>query len=360
MNKKFIYIVILVLVFFQRCSKPDKMEEAKDFTLTDTMLYNTGLAFLEMKPVKAELKLFGKIVADENKLVEVFPLVGGNVSEVNVELGDYVEKGKILAVVRSTEVADYERQLIDAQSNLLVAQKNLHVAEDLFESKLNSERDVIQAKKELEKSQAELKRIQEIFHIYSLGKESEYYVKAPISGFVIEKKINRDMQLRPDHAEEIFKIAEIKEVWVMADVHESDISKISLGCVSEISTLSYPDKIFEGKVDRIFNILDPQTKTMKIRIKLQNIDYALKPEMNATVVLKYNENKEMYSIPASAIIFDKSKNFVMVYKSKKDIKTREVEVYKQTGDVAYISRGLKEGDVVIFKNQLFIYDALND
>jgi len=192
---------------------------------------------------------------------------------------------------------------MDAKSEVAVAEKNLQVAQDLFGSKLNSERDVLSAQKELEKAQAELKRVKEIFSIYSLGENSMYNVKAPISGFIVEKKINRDMQVRADKTENIFDIAQIDEVWILANVNESEIGKIQLGYDAEVKTLSYPDKTFRGKVDRIFNILDPQTKAMKARIKIPNPDLLLKPEMNATVTLRFEEPVEMIAVPSSAIIF---------------------------------------------------------
>ena len=129
---------------------------------------------------------------------------------------------------------------------------------------------------------------------------------------------------------------------------------------ASIKTISYPDRVFTGKVDRIFNILDPDTKAMKVRIRIPNADLALKPEMSATVSLRYNENRKLITIPSSSIIFDKSKNWVMVYKDRNHIETRVVEVYRQAGDNAYILDGLQEGETIVSQNQLLIYDALND
>ncbi len=133
-----------------------------------------------------------------------------------------------------------------------------------------------------------------------------------------------------------------------------------LGADADVITLSYPDKTFHGKVDKIFNIIDPDTKAMKVRIKLKNPDFLLKPEMKATIKLSHEQNEKMLAVPSSAVVFDKSKNFVMVYKSRSDIETRKVEVYRQVGDITYISSGVSEGEKVITTNQLQVYDALND
>jgi len=168
------------------------------------------------------------------------------------------------------------------------------------------------------------------------------------------------MLLRNDRTNNIFDIAEINDVWAVANVNETDINNIKVGEDAMVTTISYPDKQFKGKVDKIFNIIDPDTKAMKAIIKLNNPGYILKPEMSASIKLSYSENSSMIAIPSVALIFDKSKSYVMVFKSKANIETREVEVFRQIGGVAYISSGLKKGEVVMTKNQLLIYDALND
>jgi cobalt-zinc-cadmium efflux system membrane fusion protein len=250
--------------------------------------------------------------------------------------------------------------MVNAKSNVALAEKNLQVAKDLFAGKLNSEKDVLASEKELEKAKSELTRIHEVYEIYHLKQGSDYQITAPISGFIINKDITQNEELRTDRAEEVFAIAQINDVWVLANVNESNISKVALNFEADVQTLSYPDKIFKGKVDRIFNVIDPSTKAMKILIKINNADLLLKPEMNATVNLKFSENKQLIAIPSSAVLFDKNKNWVMVYKDKTHIETRNVEVYRMLGDIAYISSGVKDGDKVISKNGILIYDALND
>ncbi|MDF2455708.1 MAG: efflux transporter periplasmic adaptor subunit [Cytophagaceae bacterium] len=359
------YILVAILwswvCLLSSCNKEVQKENIKStFVLSDTMMKRIKLDTVKDDIVKSQLLLMGKIYPDENKVIEVYPLVGGNVKDVFVELGDFVKKGEILAVIKSGEIADYERQLIDARSDLLVAEKQYSVAQDLYESKLTSERDVVSAKKEVEKAQASLNRINEIYKIYNIGTESDYVIKAPISGFVVDKNINRDMQIRSDKTDHVFTISQLDELWVIANVFESDISKVKIGYEAEVHTISYPDKNFRGKIDKIYNVLDPETKTMQIRIKINNDESLLKPEMHATIKLSYKENYALSSVPAASVIFDKSKNFVMVFKDKYNIETREVEVAKSLGKVTYLSKGVAAGEIVISQNQLLIYDALND
>jgi membrane fusion protein, heavy metal efflux system len=360
--KSFSFKVLYLILFFALSSCKDKQKEevSASFELTDTMLKRCEFTTVKLQDVNNQLKLFGKVEADNNKMAHVYPITGGIVTKVNVELGDHVNEGQLLAIVRSSEVADFQRQLLDAKSDVALAEKNLQVAKDLFAGRLNSEKDVLASEKELEKAKAELNRISEVYSIYHLQQGSEYRITAPISGFIINKDITQNEELRGDRAEEVFTIAQINEVWVLANVNESNISKVQLGYEADVQTLSYPDKIFKGKVDKIFNVIDPSTKAMKILVKINNSDLLLKPEMNATVNLKFSEKRELVTIPSSAIFFDKNKYWVMVFISKTKIETRQVEIYHQIGDITYINSGVNDNETVISKNGLLIYDALND
>lgn len=343
------------------CKEDTETKSVKQtFVLSDKMFATTKTATAELEPLKNQLNFYGKITADNNKFVEIFPVVGGNVIKVNVELGDYVKKGQLLAVIRSTEVAGYEKELDDAKNDLMTAKNRLKVANELFQGKLNTEREVIEANADVEKATSQLNRIQQTYKIYNIKSGAIYEVRAPINGFIIQKNINEGMLLRSDNTDNIFDIAEITDVWAIININESDISQVNLGNDAEITTLSYPDKKFYGKVDKIYNIIDLETKAMKARVKLENKDFLLKPEMRATIKVSYTENNKMIAVPSSAIVFDKSKNFVMIFKDRNNIETRQVDVFRQVGNTTYISSGLNEGEVVLITNQLLIYDALND
>jgi cobalt-zinc-cadmium efflux system membrane fusion protein len=160
--------------------------------------------------------------------------------------------------------------------------------------------------------------------------------------------------------EALFTVAKLDNVWVLANVNESDLENVKQGQDVSIQTIAYPDKKISGKIDKIFNVIDPDTRAAKAMIKVQNADVALKPEMNATVTVHYADTKKFVAVPSDAIVFDKSKYFVMVYRGKNDVETREVNVYRALDETTYISSGLKEGEKVIVKGNLLVYDAIND
>lgn len=356
-------IFSLVGILLGSCKKNEAPKEEKpketSFALTDTMMSRIALDTVRIMPVKTAFQLNGKVTPDDNAVADVYPLAGGQVLSVSGNVGDFVQKGQTLVVIRSTEVASYDRELADAQNDLLVAEKNLKVQRDLFESRLTSEREVYAAQKAVENAQNSINRIKEIRNIYNIGNNSEYTVRAPISGFIMEKNVTKDMVLRSDKQDKIFTLMQTNDVWVTANVYETDISKVGQGVPVDVTLISYPEEVIHGKIDKIINMLDPETKTMKVKIKVPNNGGKLKPEMIATVTLYVDEHTKLPAVPSSAIVFDANKHFTMVFTAKNRIETREVEVVRVAGPITFV-RGLKEGDVIISKNALFIYDAIND
>lgn len=355
-----VLIIVIAALFAQSCKEEaGKTEEAK-FKLTETLSKEKQLAEVTLQTVQSELLLTGKISFNEDKVARVFPLAGGFVRDLNVELGDHVKKGQVMAVIRSPEIAGFTKEGVEAEAQVMVAEKNAQVASELYKNGSLSEVELISSKKELENAKGELARINAVLDMYSAGEGSVYPIKSPVSGVIVQKNIALSMELRTEDISPVFIVGNLDEVWVMANIYESDITKIKEGYDAEITTIPYPDKVFKGKVDKIFSLMDAESKVVKARVTLKNPDFELKPEMFANVRVNYNEPIKKLTIPAEALIFDKSRHFVMVYHADDNIETREVSVYKETGKVVYIESGLKEGDKVMTKFQMLVYDALND
>jgi cobalt-zinc-cadmium efflux system membrane fusion protein len=299
---------------------------------------------VKLSKVENEIKLVGKVSVNEEKIVKIFPLVSGIVKEVKVELGDNVRKGQTLAVIKSSEVANIENDLITAQSNLAVAQKNFSAVDEMYKSGITSEKEYIASQKEVLKAESELKRVNNIIDIYGSSDNSEYIVKSPIAGYIVEKFITPNMQIRSDNSGNLFSISDLKNVWVLANVYESDIANIEEGENVTITTIPYPDKYFNGKIDKIYNVLDPENKTMKVF---------------ANVIVHQIKDSSMLAVPAKSIVFDRNKYWVLNYIDRCTVQVRQVDIITSTSLYSYIRSGLKTGERVITKNQLLIYNALS-
>ncbi|WP_227687163.1 efflux RND transporter periplasmic adaptor subunit [Spirosoma arboris] len=358
-------IAVIGLLSLNSLSSCDSTAQKSEETATSTERQETNLlataAFDTAKYENAsnELNLTGKITFNQDQVVKVFPLVGGHIETLKADLGDYVKKGQTLAVIRSGDLADLEQQSVEAKGQLSVAQKNLQVAEDMTKAGLSSQRELVASQEQLLAAKGEVNRVNERRRIVG-GNGAVYIVKAPVSGFIVEKSASQGMELRSDDPENLFTISNLDHVWVLANVYESDLSNVKEGDQATITTLSYPDKIFRGRIDKIFNVLDPDSKTLKVRVTLDNADYRLKPEMFANVSVTYAGHDKRVAIPAKAVVFDKNRNFVVMVNNKNQPLVREVDIYKSIGSKTYLSGGLTPGDRVVTNNQLLIYNALGN
>lgn len=348
------------MLLLQSCRKEEINNQQKNFALTETLSREKEIFEVSNRPVRAELDLTGKITLNEDKVAKVFPLAGGFVRDLYVELGDFVEKGQVMAIIRSPEIAGFTKEGVTAEAEKKQAEKKLKVAEELYKTGIISQMDYMEAQKEYESAAGESARIQDVLDMYGVGSGAVYPIKSPVSGVVVEKNIALNMELRTEDITPAFVVGSIEDVWVMANIYESDIQKVKLGYDAEVTTISYPDRVFKGEIDKIFSLMDAESKVVKARVTLKNENFDLKPEMFARVVVKYDEPSSRIAIPSQALIFDKSKHFVMIYHSDDNIETREVTVYKEYQDTVYIDSGLSVGDKVMTKHQLLVYDALND
>jgi cobalt-zinc-cadmium efflux system membrane fusion protein len=344
----------------QGCRHADETRE-KDtrFRVTDSLLSSLLIDTVKEASALTQLTLTGSIAPDENKMVKVFPMVSGVAQDVNIQLGDVVHKGQTLAIMKSAEMAAYTKDYISSEADIRNTHRVLESTQDLYKSGLASQKDLEQAQSDYQKAVAEGKRAGAVIQI-NKSNENGYEIRTPIAGFVVEKNLTSNTQVRADNGQNLFTIADLSTVYVLVNVYESDISKIQTGDPVKITTLSYPDKKFEGKIDRIDNMLDPDNKIMHARIKISNPGNLLKPGMFANVLIKAKSGENLPVINSNALVFDNDKNYVVVVDGKAKVHIQQVEVAKTVEDRSYIRKGLKPGDCVVASRQVYLYESLKD
>ena len=287
---------------------------------------------------------------------------GGQVLSVKVNLGDYVKKGQVVAVIKSMEVVSNYNEIATSRADVEMAKKNMETAESQWKAGMNSERDYQQAREEYNKAVANSQKAKDVIDVYSSANaKGEITLRAPSSGYILDKKIVEGMVVRNDDADALFTIGETTDVWVLANIYEQDLAKVHEGYAVKIKTLAYPDKVFEGKIKKINTVLDPVSKTAKARIRLANSAATpLRPQMFATVTVFNTENKQAITVPSSAVIFEFGKNYVVVYKDKCSVETREIDILQASGFNTYLTGGVKPGEKVVSQGQLFIYTGLKE
>lgn len=332
-------------------------------SVSDSMMHLIRLDRAYTTDVQDLVKVTGSVAFNDRKVVKVYPFSSGQLVQVLVSLGDKVRKGQTLAVIRSADVAGNYSDLQVAQNDVAIAKKQTDNAAALYKSGIASEREYIEAKENYAKALAESHKISEQIAINGGGHTSPngtYLVKAPLDGYVVEKNAEQGGFIRTDNSQNLFTIGDISEVWIWANVYETDVAKVKEGYTAKVHTLAYPAREFSGVVDKANEVLDPNTKAMQVRISLRNDSLLLKPQMFADINIENEQRNKMVAIPASGIIADNGKTLVVVYHNRNSLELRPVTVLKTVNDIAYIASGLAAGDTVVSKNQVLLYKALLD
>jgi len=341
-----------------KSNQPEDVRQA--YVIPDSLFSTLAIDTVKTSNITDAIKFNGIVDFNTDKVVNVFPLVSGNIMDIGVMPGDYVKAGELLGVVKSSEVANYNANLINADANVRLTGRQLEQQKDMYKSGLASQVDITNAEVNYQQAVAAKTQAEKILSINGNNKNGEYEIKSPIEGFVVQKNVTNGMSIRTDNGAAMFTISDLKNVWIQANVYEENIGKVHEGDQADVTTISYPDKVFKGKVDKLMNVLDPTTKVMKMRVVLDNPGYVLKPEMFATVTIYNSENKQAVSVSRSDLVFDHSQYYVIVLTGKKNVQIRQVEIMGTNGQTAYIKSGANPGERLISSQALLIYGSLNN
>ncbi|UAY52324.1 efflux RND transporter periplasmic adaptor subunit [Ferruginibacter albus] len=355
--------IALTAMLFSCSEKKTEAPVKQQFCLSDTFKQMITIDTVKTCNVEDELQLTGEVSFNENQVVKIFPNSSGQVLEVKVSMGDKVQKGQVLAVMKSADVAGNYSDLNNADADLAIAKSQLDNEESLYKNGIASQREYEEAKQDYQKALAAKEKINAAININGGGQTKAgglYNIVAPTDGYIVEKNVNAGSFIRQDMGNNLFTISDLKEVWVYANVFEADIPKVKQGYHASITTLAYPDKVFNGTVDQISEVLDPNNKTLRVRIKLPNDGLQLKPEMFTTVKIDNTEGVSAICIPKSAQVESYGKTYVVVYNSDCDLKVAQIDVLKVVGDRLYIKDGLTVGQKIITRQALQLFQEFTD
>lgn len=313
---------------------------------------------VEWKALEGELTLTGKVEYNPDKIIRYVPLTSGVIDRIYFSTGDKVQEGQVLFDLRSTELSRLSAEEVSLESEAGIAEREMKTVRSLYEDDMTSEKDLLEARAKLDQVNASLKRIRTDMSFYRHNAEKgTFSVIAPMSGYIVERNVSSGSTVSSG-GEPVFTIADLSTVWIMANVYAKDLLSVKEGMEVEIELLSYPDRVFNGKISKLSNVFDSEEHTLKARILMDNSALLFKPEMSAVIRLKNRTARKMLAVPSEALIFDSNCHYVVVGKSDDDYEIRKVTVGRQNNGVTYIHSGLKEGEDILVKNQLLVYSQL--
>lgn len=327
----------------------------------------------------------GKILVPEDRMANIGPVHEGRLVRLYAGQGSVVRKGQKLADLESADIdqaeADYLKALADydnarrtSAAEVKFAQANYDRTKMLFEKSITAGKNLQAAEHDLELAKASAASVVASTraaltsarrHLLILGlKDSDidalanksslaavFSLTSPISGIVIERNGTIGATVASDAT--VFKIIDISSVWIDANVFEKDLERVRRGQEVRVSVPAFPGASFSGRVILISSVVDPETRSVKVRTEVPNPDGRLKPDMFANVQIITDLKRTAISIPQSAVLNDDGKSVVFVSDGN-GYKKIQVTTGIQGNDRVEIIEGLKAGDKVVVKGNYLL------
>lgn len=325
---------------------------------------------VQLKPIAGDLSLPGKVQYGEDRYAKVSSPLVGRVVEVRAKLGDKVAAGQVLLSIESADIGAAYSDYVKAESDLQLATRNYELAKDLFETKALSKKDLVQAENDFFKAQAENRRARERLLALRVPTEeldkpraerlitSRFDLKSPLTGTVVERNVTVGQMVGADPTQMLYTIADLNVLQVVAEVYERDLSRVSKGTPVAVTVEAYPDETFSGTIVYVGDVVDPTTRTIKVRCNVTNRDLKLKPEMFARVRLKTGSSTPVLALPKEAVIEVGGQTFVFVQAADGRYVRRPVVTGAMSGDSIQIREGLQSGERVVVKGALLLKGEL--
>lgn len=357
------YYFLIGVLFLGACTSSNNTKEENNkpsFTLNESSKKEANILTVSEQDVEEQLALTGKVEYNENDLVYFKSLLNGTVTSVAFELGDFVKKGQHLAIVKSSDIIDLAQQRRMNISREQLLKQQINTKKELLNDGLASLPEVKLLENDLVQTQIEITKLNEILSLYQMGSEAgTYIIIAPKDGYIIQKKISSGQTINMD-SEPLFAISNLKEVWVMVNIFASNLSYVKEGSSVSVRTIAYPNKYYNGKIDKIYNVFDENEHVLKARVVLENKDLQLIPGLSADIFIhKSNAFQKAVAIPKKAIVFNDDTYFVIVYKSDKHLEIRKINSIAENAYFTYTNKGIIPGEKIITNNALLIFEELN-
>ena len=357
--------------------------------LTPEAQENAKLSFgkSELRRLPVTVDTTGTVTAEDARVAHIRPLARGLVERVWVRLGDRVKKGQPLATYDNIQLGELVGEFLGARAVLRQAQAELEMrrrgldrarelikVEAIAQQTLDlREAEVKTAEAGVAREESSVARIEEQLHRFGLADDdlaklsptegtsphreaSHATLRAPFDGVITKYDVAQGELVEPER--ELFTVADLSSVWVLADIFEKDIAKIRTGLGATVRVDAYPDRTFSGSVTHIGDLIDPQTRTAKARVVLANTDSALKLDMFARVSIPTRADDDLVLIPAGAVQTIDNQAAVFVPQENNRFLKRDVELGPASDGWVVIKSGLKAGEAIVTSGSFYLKTAL--
>ena len=301
----------------------------------------------QLRSLDKTVRAAGRIEPDERRIYAISPKFEGYVERLHVNVtGQPVAKGQALFEV-------YSPELVAAQREYAIAAQGVEALKDAGGNTQAGMKQLAESSllrlRNWDMSAAQVKALAKSGQV-----KRTFTFASPVSGVVTEKKALQGMRFMT--GEELYQVADLSSVWVVADVFEQDIGLVEPGATATVRINAYPDKTFEGKVSYVYPTLNADTRTVPVRVELANPGLLLKPAMFAQVELPVAAKGSVVTVPTSAVIDSGTRQIVLVQKGEGRFEPREVKLGARSDAAIEVMEGVKDGEQVVVAAN-FLIDA---
>jgi cobalt-zinc-cadmium efflux system membrane fusion protein len=332
-----------------------KAEIPNDVELEPAMLANIRVEAVRFESGRRQLTGTGKVQFNEDRTARILAPLPGQALDLQVRVGDPIDKDQLLFSIKSREVASLVSDYLESQRDLDLAQKTYNMNKDLFEHQAASRISFQQAESDLAKANTHVARGEEALRVLGIdpkeavkdgGLRSLVPVRSPMAGTLIERNLTAGQFVQADSTA-LLTIADLSTVWVLVDVFERDIHLIRVGQKVQVVAAAYPDRRFTASVERISDKVDPDSRTLKVRLLVSNPNVLLKPEMFITASLELSEGGPVISVPAGAVFTEDGKSYVFAAINDRRFERRLIVAAPDAEGRLRVTSGLHAGERVV-------------
>jgi len=311
-------------------------------------------------PPLAPLPSPGRVAFDELRTSAVGTPLAGRVEQVLVRVGDRVEKGARLFSMRSGAWADLDKELEAARASVAVKKRLAERARELVALQAVPEKEMLSADAELNEAELGLQAAQAKRDSLRVSAEANnlFWVVAPRRGTVVELDVSPNQEATPDREKPLLRIADLDELLVLADVQERDAADIVAGTAVEVHSQA-GDLLREGVVQHVSEVVDPARRTVEVRVKISNVDRALRPNSFVEITFKPASKGQRVRVPSDAVVTDGARSVVFVAQGPGRLDRVSVTPGRQRDGEMELLAGLPPGSRYVARGALLLLNQID-
>jgi len=314
-------------------------------------------AVVEVRRGGEGVHLLGELRVNENAYAEIGAPIAARIVNILAAPAQAIRKGQELAVLQSTELGKTRAELITAQAKLDLAQKTLERKRSLAAEKIVPARDVQEAEANFATAEADVRAVRTTLQALGAGDESsdtsQFVLRSPISGIVIERTAMQGQMADPMRT--LFRVADMSRLWLNVHAFERDAVRVKVGSAARITFAALPGQTFGGNVTLVGKQVDADSRTVAVRIEVENAQQLLRPGMSATAFVPLGkETERVIAVPTAALQRLEANWIVFLPTGKDSFEIRIVGRGRDLGGEIEIVSGLKPGEKVVVEGAFLL------